>query len=87
MGKLSSPLMVCAVSREASQVQVQGAPKELLYERGWWEQDCILLLPPFSQGAETDRGAGICPMAAWIGGSPVGFAEGASFYMEMKNLG
>lgn len=36
---------------------------------------------------KTDRGTGICPMAARIGGSPVGFAQGASFYMEMKNLG
>lgn len=30
---------------------------------------------------------GVCPMAARAGGSPLGFAEGASFYMEMKNLG
>lgn len=42
---------------------------------------------PSPRELETDRGTGICPTAARIGGSPVGFAEGASFYMEMKNLG
>lgn len=42
---------------------------------------------PSPEELKTDRGTGICPMAARIGGSPVGFAEGASFYMEMKNLG
>lgn len=42
---------------------------------------------PSPKELKTARGTGICPMAAGIGGSPVGFAEGASFYMEMKNLG
>lgn len=42
---------------------------------------------PSPKELKTDRGTGICPTAAGIGGSPVGFAQGASFYMEMKNLG
>lgn len=43
--------------------------------------------PPPSSWRQMEGRTGVCPMAARAGGSPLGFAEGASFYMEMKNLG
>lgn len=76
--------MVFAESREAS--RVQGSQGGAL----WKGKVGTRLFPPrlpSPKELKTDRGTGICPMAARIGGSPVGFAEGASFYMEMKNLG
>lgn len=82
--RLSSPLVVSAVSTEAS--RVQGSQGDTLCKGEVGTRLCPSRLPS-AEELETDRGTGICPMAARIGGSPVGFAEGASFYMEMKNLG
>lgn len=72
------------MSREAS--RVQGSQGDALC-KGMVGMSLDPSPPSSPRELETDRGTGVCPTAARIGGSPVGFAEGASFYMEMKNLG
>lgn len=85
---VTAPSSVPAWPREgrAGGPPASPAHEEMFYGR-WRPEEGFSFSPTSPEEPEADRGTGVCPVAARAGGSPLGFAEGASFYMEMKNLG